>query len=185
MDERESVPFPFLPGMIVRVSTGNGYEYYKIEGQGQQTILSQPYLIGPNLSQTGQFVVGNNLNAFQTGPGLLKQWVTWVDNEYLGVQWNINGKTLPILNGVPQYLTVQISPPYSYDIQFYSVNDPAIQATYNLVNLNPNVPIRGILKVVVISYSVVKLTQPPSPNQPFTDITIGGSGSSSVPQRVV
>jgi len=181
MDERESVPFPFLSGMIVRVKVGNGYEYYKIEGQGQQTILSQPYLIGPNLSQTGQFTVGN-LNAFQTGPNLLKQWVTWVDNEYLGVQWSINSTTLPILNGVPQYLTVQTSPPYSYDIQFYSVNEPAIQASFNLVNLNSNIPIRGILKVVVASFTVVKLTQPPAPNQPFTDITIGGT---SVPQRVV
>jgi len=167
--------------MIVRVKVGNGYEYYKIEGQGQQTILSQPYLIGPNLSQTGQFTVGN-LNAFQTGPNLLKQWVTWVDNEYLGVQWSINSTTLPILNGVPQYLTVQTSPPYSYDIQFYSVNEPAIQASFNLVNLNPNIPIRGILKVVVASFTVVKLSQPPAPNQPFTDITIGGT---SVPQRVV
>jgi len=181
MDERESVPFPFLSGMIVRVKVGNGYEYYKIEGQGQQTILSQAYLIGPNLSQTGQFTVGN-LNAFQTGPNLLKQWVTWVDNEYLGVQWSINSTTLPILNGVPQYLTVQTSPPYSYDIQFYSVNEPAIQASFNLVNLNPNIPIRGILKVVVASFTVVKLSQPPAPNQPFTDITIGGT---SVPQRVV
>jgi len=181
MDERESVPFPFLSGMIVRVKAGNGYEYYKIEGQGQQTILSQPYLIGPNLSQTGQFTVGN-LNAFQTGPNLLKQWVTWVDNEYLGVQWSINSTTLPILNGVPQYLTVQTSPPYSYDIQFYSVNEPAIQASFNMVNLNPNIPIRGILKVVVASFTVVKLSQPPAPNQPFTDITIGGT---SVPQRVV
>jgi hypothetical protein len=173
MDERESVPFPFLSGMIVRVNTAGGQIYYKVGGQAQQTILTAPYLIGPNLNSLNlQFTIGQ-VNAFQTSDTLLKQWVTWVDNEYLGVQWTINGTTLPLLNGQAQYLTVQTSPPYSYDIQFFSVGQINIQAAYNLFNLNTLAPIRGVLKVVLATTSVKQIPQPPA-NQPFTDISIGG-----------
>ncbi|MGC8699267.1 MAG: hypothetical protein ACP5RE_03735 [Candidatus Acidifodinimicrobium sp.] len=179
MSEREKAPFPFLPGMIVGVKGESGYNYYKIKGQAQQTVLTAPYLIGPNLNLQGQTFTVANISAFQTNARTLKQWVTWVDNQYLGVNWVINGTTLPQVNGVGQYLTIQTSPAYSYDIQFYSIAEQNIQASYNLYNLNPNLPIRGILKVVLNTMSVEPLQSLPA-GQMFTDISVGGVG---VPNR--
>lgn len=174
MNERESPPFPFLPGMIVRLKTESGYTYYKTVGQAQQTVLTAPYALGPNQSNTGlSFNIGN-VNAFQTSSSLLKQWVTWVDNPNLGVQWTINGRTLPLLNGSPQYLTKQNSPKYDYSIQFYSVASLNIQANYNLVNLNSLKPIRGVLTVIVATSTVEPISGPIG-NSPVTDITIGGT----------
>ncbi len=179
MSEREKAPFPFLPGMIVGVKGENGYNFYKIKGQAQQTILTAPYLIPPNLSVVGQVFTIANINAFQTNSRTLKQWVTWVDNEYLGVNWVINGVTLPQVNGVPQYLTVQTSPAYSYDIQFYSVAEQNIQASYNLYNLNTQQAIRGILKVILNTMTVEPIQSLPA-GQTFTDLSVGGLG---VPNR--
>ncbi|MEM3862278.1 MAG: hypothetical protein QW203_07350 [Thermoplasmatales archaeon] len=174
--EREGVPFPLLSGMYIRNVEEGKSVFYKISGQAQFTILSAPYLIPPSTSQTGQLFTIGNVNAFQTNDKLFKQWVSWIDNKYLGVQWVIGGTTLPQLNGVPQYLTIQDSPEYEYSVQYYSVNEPTATTSYNLINLSSQVPIRGVFKVLIATYSVSEISQIPAGSS-YTDITIGGIGA--------
>jgi len=168
------IPFPLLNGMVVEILQQGVPTYYTIKGQGTPFELSQAYLLAPSSIPTAstlknQSFTVNNQNAMKTNANELKVWVSWIDNLYLTVNWEINSRQLNLLNGVVNPLTYETSPYGSNVMPLGIINSPTANVTYTLSNSNSQLPIRGIFRVIMYYYSVEKIPKPPA-GQPYTSL---------------
>lgn len=177
-ENRESIPFPFLSGMVI---AQNG-KFYRINGQGIKNVLSKTYTLIAGQTTVGNTFTTGNVSTFTTDKLHMKQWVTWIDNVYLQVVWSIDGNTVNLINGNDSPLTYDTSPEYSEVMPLALVNSPQPQVAFKLINNNPAIPIFGNLKIILWEYAVVEITDAGliasiKQNGKYTDLSIRGGGT--------
>lgn len=161
----DDIPFPLLAGQYIAVHVNNEIEYYKIAGQPAMFDLTYPYEIGPGQKIADQSLTLSNGSAFRTNQ--LKEWVTWIDNDYLTVSWTINSNRINSLNSITVPLTKNLSPYGSINFPLFIFNNPAGNVSFTLGNSSQTNVISGTLHIIMYDYRITKVSTIP---QQYTDI---------------
>jgi hypothetical protein len=156
------ISFPLKAHQYVQIVSGGKTIFLEVTAQSQPKVFTAPYLILPGSSLTDQIPLIGNLNIFDVNDTELVQWVTWIDNKFLGVTWKINGQEQNLLQGSSSPLIHEVSPKGNTAAPFFLYNQPRANVSYSLTNLSSEVPIRGNFEVVLYSFNVKPTTTVPS-----------------------
>lgn len=164
------IPFPLLSGQAIR-ATVNGVEtFYQVSKQARWFDLKFDYVIPPAQKLTDQTITlgsgSGAINAFATQ--FLKEWVTWIDNDLIGVTWSISSVNINQLQGYGQPLTLFTSPAGSVNFPMFNFNNPAGNVTFDISNFSLTQYAAGTLHVMLYDYQLKNLTAAPSV---YTDIS--------------
>jgi hypothetical protein len=167
------IPFPLLAGQWIATRVQDTKQYIKISGQPKFFDLTYAYEIGPDLSiadQTLTLGTGSGaISAFRTD--YLKEWVTWIDNKYLGVSWKLDDVSINSLSSF-SFPQDSIQTPYgSVNFPLFIYNNRSGNVTFTLTNTSLTKTIRGVLHVLMYDYK----TDAPVATAPaqYTDIYYG------------
>ncbi len=161
MVERE-IPFPLLAEDNIAYfdQSAQALEYYKITRQGVPFSLSASYFLSPSGKGTGAFQLGN-INALSSSSKIMVEWVTWIDNKYLEVEWSKESVLTPQLQGYSVPLNYDTSPYGTYIFPLFSIKLPTANITFQIQNSSSLIAIKGTFKIVGFSYSIEKLSAKP------------------------
>ena len=167
------IPFPLLAGQFVAAYENNVKSYYKISGQPVMVDLAYPYEIGPDLEIADQTITlgkgSGAISAFRTNN--LKQWVTWIDNDYLTVQWTIDNVNINSLNSFIEPLTAYISPFGTINFPLFILHNVSGNVTFTLSNTSLTKTIAGTLHIIMYDYKIEPVSSAPPQ---YTDIDYRG-----------
>lgn len=169
------IPFPLLAGQWVATKIQDVKNYIKISGQPKFFDLTYSYEIGPDLeiaNQTLTLGTGSGaISAFRTD--YLKEWVTWIDNKYLGVSWVVDDVRINSLSSF-SFPQSSLQTPYgSVNFPLFVYNNRSGNVTFTLNNKSLTKTIKGTLHILMYEYKTDKpVTTAPSQ---FTDIDYGRS----------
>jgi len=174
------IPFPLLSGQFISSIGANGQrEFYQIIRQPTMFDLTYQYAIAPTESLEDQTITNGTgsgqISVFKTNVPGLKQWVTWIDNDYLGVSWNVVDVKANTMLGFNRPLTKYTSPFGSVNFPLFILNNSSGNVTFNLTNLSKLNSIAGTLHVLMYEYVIKPYTG--TPPTYYTDISYKGSGS--------
>lgn len=178
------IPFPLISGQYIAYTTGfdqSGMpirDYYMITKQPTFLDLTYKYEIGAGQSLTDETITlgtgSGAISVFKTP--YLKQWVTWIDNDSLGVQWTIVNSKMNTLNGFNEPMTIYTNPFGNINFPMFSFQNESGDVTFTLKNTSSSQTIAGTLHVIMYDYVISnKLPEGQTP-QYFTDITYRGTG---------
>ena len=135
--------------------------------------LTYAYEIGPNLQIADQTITqgtgSGTLSVFRTK--YLKEWVTWIDNRYLKVDWVIDNKKITSLDSFTQPLTEIITPFGNVNFPLFIYNNVSGNVTFTLTNKSLTKTIAGTLHVIMYDYKTEPVKEIPSV---YTDIDYAG-----------
>lgn len=180
MSDENDIPFPLLSGQYISAfqDTSNVREYYQIVRQPSFFDLTYSYEIGPGLELSDETITlgtgSGALSAFRTNVPGLKQWVTWIDNDYLGVRWDIVDVKMNSLKGTNEPETKYTSPFGSVNFPKFILNNASGNVTFTLSNLSSTKTIAGTLHIMLYEYQIEKAKGTP---QYYTDIEYRGTGA--------
>ena len=167
------IPFPLLAGQYFSTVINGNKRYFKIQGQPKMFDLTYAYEIGPGLQLKDETITqgtgSGTLSVFRTN--FLKEWVTWIDNKYLEVEWMIDNKRLTSLDSFTQPLTSLISPFGSTNFPLFIYNNVAGNVTFSLTNNSTVQTISGKLHIIMYDYSTESVRETPAI---YTDIDYMG-----------
>ncbi len=172
----ENIPFPLLAGQWIATTINGVKKYIQISGQARYFDIPYSYEIGPSLQIAYQSITlgtgSGALSAFRTNANGLKEWVTWIDNKYLTVSWNINSTDMNYLSNTPEAQTALQTPYGSINFPLFIYNNASGNVTFTLTNTSLTKTIRGTMHIMLYDYS----TLPPVSTVPdqFTDINYKG-----------
>ena len=167
------IPFPLLAGQYISTYVDDQKKFFKIQGQPKLFDLTYAYEIGPGLQIPDETITqgtgSGTLSVFRTK--YLKEWVTWIDNKYLEVEWIINDKKLTSLDSFTQPLTSLISPFGTVNFPLFIYNNVSGNVTFTLTNHSLTKTIAGTLHVIMYDYKTEPVKEIPSI---YTDIDYAG-----------
>lgn len=171
------IPFPLLSGQIISAVLQGKQAFYQINGQARLFDLKYDYIVPPTLTLTDQTITlgsgSGAINAFQTN--YLKQWVTWIDNDSVGITWSISSVNMNQLQGYAQPLTLFTSQAGSVNFPMFNFNNPAGNVTFNIQNFSNTNYVMGTLHILMYDYRLKPYTGTPTV---YTDINyVTGQGS--------
>ena len=161
------IPFPLLSGQYIKYDGS----FYQIQMQGTIYDLTKTYAIPPGGELSGQSITmptNSSFNVFQTPVNGLYEWVTWVDNEYLGVSWKVLNRSVNDLRSYAEYLTKQTSPFGSVNMPMFILNNTSGSVSLTLTNLSSVKIISGTLHIIMYAYMTKQTSETP---QAYTDIS--------------
>lgn len=178
MVDENDIPFPLLSGQYFSVLNdgGNTRAFYKVTRQPTMYDFAYPYEIAPSESLADQDItIGSGsgaLSIWRTKANELKQWVTWIDNDYLGVIWNVVDVKINSMTGTSEPETKYLCPFGSVNFPKFIFNNAAGNVTFTLKNLSTTKTIAGTLHIIMYGY-----TSEPANVQPqyYTDIEYKGT----------
>ncbi len=180
MDEND-IPFPLLSGQYISTSQGTDRNrtFWQIVKQPSMFDLSFSYEIAAGLSLADQTITNGTgsgaISVFKTSVPGLKQWVTWIDNDYLGVKWALVDINMNSLSGFTRPLTKYTSPFGSVNFPMFILNNPSGNVTFTLENLSTTKTIAGTLHILMYEYTIRPAASAPSF---YTDIEYKSGGTS-------
>ena len=164
------IPFPLISGQYISAIENGKRVFYQVSKQPRYFDFSQDYELAPSASLSDQaFTLGSGsgaINAFQTP--YLKEWVTWIDNDDLGVSWNISNTAMNKVQGYTKPLTIYTSPYGSVSFPMFNFKNSTGNVTYTLQNLSATDTIAGTIHVLMYDYMIVPFSG--SVPQYYTDI---------------
>lgn len=167
------IPFPLLAGQYISAYVDGVKKFFKIQGQPKMFDLTFSYEIGPSLQIADQTITQGTgsgaLSVFRTS--YLKEWVTWIDNRYLTVDWVIDDKKLTSLDSFNQPLTSLITPIGSINFPLFVYNNKSGNVTFTLRNRSLTQTISGTLHVIMYDYKTEPAKEVPAV---YTDIDYAG-----------
>ncbi|WP_298409468.1 hypothetical protein [Ferroplasma sp.] len=165
------IPFPLLSGQYIGMySASKKAEFYqKIVGQPKLFDLPYPYEIAPKSSIPNVTLTKGNASLFRTD--YLKQWVTWIDNKFLGVTWTVNDVNLTSLISNPQPMTFLTNPFGAINFPMFIFHNVSGNVVFSLSNSSALHTITGTLHILMYDYKTENVTGTPSV---FTDIDYMG-----------
>jgi hypothetical protein len=171
------IPFPLLAGQHICMTDNEGNKvYYRIQRQAKMFDFPFPYEIPPLTSlRDNDISIGQGsgaISVFRTSANEMKQWVTWIDNDYLGVTWTILDAKVNAILGNDQPETKYTSPFGSVNFPKFIFDNPAGNVTFTISNKNPLKLIAGTLHIIMYDYKVLPSKAVP---EYCTDIGYGGS----------
>lgn len=178
MDEND-IPFPLLSGQYFSVLAGDGArQFFKVTRQPTMFDFPFPYEIPPTSILADQDITigagSGAVSVFRTKANGLKQWVTWVDNDYLGVVWNVVDVKINSLLGSSQPETKYLCPFGSINFPKFIFNNSSGNVTFTLVNASPSKVIAGTLHIIMYDYTAERFQGVPPY---YTDIEYKGAGA--------
>jgi hypothetical protein len=169
------IPFPLLSGQYISVIENETVKYYRTTKQPKMFDLTYSYEIPPSGSIADQTITlgtGNGaLSVFKTGA--LKEWVTWIDNKYLKVDWNVLDVKLTSLTSFSEPLTKITSPYGSSNFPMFILKNSSGSVTFTLTNNSPLHTISGTLHIILYEYAIEESKAVP---QVFTNIMYPSGG---------
>ena len=171
------IPFPLLAGQWIATYIDGTKNFVKISGQPKFFDLTYAYEIGPDLEiadQTLTLGTGSGaISAFRTN--YLKEWVTWIDNKYLTVSWQLDDV---IINSLSSFREPQdsLQTPYgTVNFPLFIYNNRSGNVTFTLKNNSLTKTIRGTLHILMYDYHTETPVATPPPQ--YTEIYYGGAKS--------
>lgn len=166
------IPFPLLSGQFVYTTINGKKVYYELTRQGRYFDLQYPYEIPPATTLSDLSIQNGTgsgaISVFRTKVPGLKEWVTWVDNDWLSVSWVIDSVRVNTLSGFSEPETKYTSPTGSSNFPKFTINNSAGNITFTLTNRNPINMIAGTLHILMYDYVIAPYNAIPSS---ATDIT--------------
>lgn len=169
------IPFPLLAGQWIATYIDGTKNFVKISGQPKFFDLTYAYEIGPDLEiadQTLTLGTGSGaISAFRTN--YLKEWVTWIDNKYLTVSWQLDDV---IINSLSSFREPQdsLQTPYgTVNFPLFIYNNRSGNVTFTLKNNSLTKTIRGTLHILMYDYHTEIPVATPPPQ--YTEIYYGGA----------
>lgn len=163
------IPFPLLSGQYIKY---NG-KYYKVTKQPKMFDFPFPYELPPSGKLNDNSIQLNStskVSAFSTSENQMKEWVTWIDNDYLGIVWNIASIKINSINGISEPETKYTSPFGSVNFPKFIFNNATGSVSFNLINTNPVKFIAGTIHIIMYDYKVALVDGTPDY---YTDISYG------------
>ena len=168
------IPFPLLSGQWVATYINNVKSFVKISGQPKFFDLSYAYEIGPDLEIADQtFTLGTGsgaISAFRTN--FLKEWVTWIDNKYLTVSWQLDDVQINSLSSFREPQDSIQTPYGTVNFPLFIYNNRSGNVTFTLKNNSLTKTIRGTLHILMYDYHTEAPVATPPPQ--YTEIYYGG-----------
>jgi hypothetical protein len=168
------IPFPLLSGQWVATYINNVKSFVKISGQPKFFDLSYAYEIGPDLEiadQTLTLGTGSGaISAFRTN--FLKEWVTWIDNKYLTVSWQLDDVQINSLSSFREPQDSIQTPYGTVNFPLFIYNNRSGNVTFSLTNKSLTKTIRGTLHILMYDYHTEAPVATPPPQ--YTEIYYGG-----------
>lgn len=163
---KASLPFPFAAGENITAKVNGQRKYFKITEQPAVYDFAFPYMLTaagelPNQTITTGQGQGSQ-PVFRTIANEMKEWVAWIDNAYLGVQWEINDHNYNAILGITFPLTKYTSPFGSKAFPLFAVDNISGNVTFTLTNLSQLRPIAGTLHIEMYDYSLEPIEKPSS-----------------------
>lgn len=180
MVDENDIPFPLLSGQYVSgfANGSNNRTFYQITRQPSFFDLTYRYEIAPSdtiADQTITLGTGSGaISVFRTKVPGLKQWVTWIDNDYLGVTWNVVDVKMNSLTGFTEPETKYTSSFGGINFPKFILNNSSGNVTFTLSNLSKTKTIAGTLHILMYEYTIQQASGQP---QYFTDIEYKGTGA--------
>lgn len=174
MGENE-IPFPLLSGQYVYANADGTKRYYEIVRQPRYFDLTVPYEIPPSTTITDQTITNGTgsgeISVFRTKVPGLKEWVTWIDNDYLEVSWTIDSVRINSLSGYSRPETKYTSPFGGMNFPKFILNNAAGNVTFDLTNTSPGKYIAGTMHVIMYEYVIKAITEAPAQATNVTYVT--------------
>ena len=173
------IPFPLLAGQWASVMVDGEKKFVKIKGQPKFFDLTFTYEIGAGLTLSDQAITlgtgSGSLSAFRTD--YLKEWVTWIDNKYLGVTWVLNSTRINSLNSFEEPQNAIQTPYGSVNFPLFIYKNTSGNVTFSLVNNSLTKTIRGTLHILMYDYQTDKEVTFPKGQEPaqYTETYYGGN----------
>lgn len=165
----DDIPFPLLAGQYFAASENGVKKFFKVVGQPTMYDLTYPYEIGPGLEIPDQTInLGTGSGAITVFKAdYLKEWVTWIDNEYLTVKWKINSTDMNALNSFPEPLTKNIAQYGNINFPLFLYHNASGNVNFTLGNASLTKVISGVLHIIMYDYKTEPAQGMP---QQYTDI---------------
>lgn len=182
MVDENDIPFPLLSGQYVSGfdNTNQIRVFYQVDRQPSFFDLTYKYEISPLQKISDQTITlgtgSGALSVFRTKVPGMKQWVTWIDNDYLGVTWNVVDVNMNSLTGFSEPETKYTSPFGGISFPKFILNNSAGNVTFTLSNLSSTKTIAGTLHILMYEYALKKASGTPPY---YTDIEYKGTGAGS------
>lgn len=175
------IPFPLLSGQYISALNTDGARiFYQISRQPTMFDLPFAYEIAAGLSLSDQTITlgtgSGALSVFRTKTPGMKQWVTWIDNDYLGINWNIVDVKVNSLTGFNEPETKYLTPFGSVNFPKFILNNSSGNVTFTLKNLSLTNTIAGTIHIIMYEYTIQQVKTVP---QVYTDIEFRSAGGSS------
>lgn len=182
MANENDIPFPLLSGQYFSalIEGGTARQYFRVTRQPTMYDFAFPYEIGAGLKLEDQDItIGSGsgaLSIFRTKKNGLKQWVTWIDNDYVGVVWSVVDVKMNSMTGTSEPETKYLCPVGSVNFPKFIFDNSAGNVTFTVNNLSATRTIAGTLHIIMYEYTAEEVKQVP---QYFTDIEYRGTGAGS------